>query len=61
MSRRVAFLRFGVGSVLGVMGFGLIGESVLPIRWGSLALGVGMMLFGLLLAVGSISARKPRR
>lgn len=60
MSRGVAMLRFGVGSLLGVMGFGLMGDSVIPVRWGPLALGMGMMLFGLLLALGTISARRPR-
>lgn len=60
MTRVAAILRFGFGSLLGVIGFGLMGVSVLPVRWGPLVLGVVMMLAGLLLAVGSISARDPR-
>ena len=60
MKRALTILRFGLGSLLGVIGFGLMGVSVLPMRGGLLALGVVMMLAGLLLAVGTISARGPR-
>ncbi|NMP24933.1 hypothetical protein [Sulfobacillus harzensis] len=61
MKRRIGILRFILGSVMGVLGFGLMGVSVVPVRWGSLALGVVMMGLGLLLAVGTVTARSRRQ
>lgn len=60
MKRYLGILRFVIGSVVGVTGFGLMGVSVLPFRWGPLILGVVMMGIGLLLAVGTVTAREPR-
>lgn len=59
MKRRVGIFRFALGSVMGVLGFGLMGVSVIPVRWGSLALGIALMGLGLLLAVGTVTARRP--
>jgi hypothetical protein len=60
MTRRVGILRFALGSVMGVLGFGLMGVSVFPVRWRPLILGVILMGIGLFLAVGTMTARRPR-
>lgn len=60
MTRRVGILRFALGSVMGVLGFGLMGVSVFPLRWSPLILGVILMGIGLFLAVGTMTARRPR-
>ena len=60
MTRRVGILRFALGSVMGVLGFGLMGVSVFPVRWRPLILGVILMGIGIFLAVGTMTARRPR-
>lgn len=62
MKRWLGVLRFGFGTTLGIIGFGLMGESLFPLRWGALAIGVLLLGIGLLLALGTISARpRPRQ
>lgn len=61
MKRRIGILRFVLGSVVGVFGFGLLGVSVIPIHWRPLILGLVLLGLGLLLAVGTVSVRGPQQ
>lgn len=57
----LAHARFLFGIVLGVLGFGTIGTSLFPVRWGNLGIGFVELVFGAFIALGVLVALRPRR
>ncbi len=53
--------RMGVGSILGIVGFGTISLSILPFRGGQLGLGLGELALGTVLALGVLTPLRTAR
>ncbi len=60
MKRWMTTLRFTVGSVLGIMGFGLISRSIFPFESQGILIGIAILVFGTFITLGTLSPlRKP--
>ena len=57
MRMRLMF-RFAAGSALGIYGLGLIGRALVPPHWWAIGLGLGLLAFGILLSLGTMSAHR---
>lgn len=57
MSQKIgAQLRFGLGSFLGIMGLGQMGQTLIPFRGIPFLQGIGFLVIGLFLSLGVIVA-----
>jgi hypothetical protein len=60
-NRWFGYARFVTGSVLGILGFGEMGQGVAHGVWGAVILGFLFLVVGVALALGSVSARGRNR
>jgi hypothetical protein len=52
-------LRLYIGSLIGILGLGLMGTSLFPLHWGSLLAGCFCLAAGLALTIGLMARRPP--
>lgn len=61
MKRWIAVLRFTLGSVFGILGFGTISTALFPFRGQTVGLGILLLIIGTFIALGTLSPlRKPK-
>ncbi|WP_053960441.1 hypothetical protein [Sulfobacillus thermosulfidooxidans] len=61
MKRWLAIIRFTLGSVFGILGFGTISTAIFPFRAKIMGLGLLFLVIGTFITLGTLSPlRKPK-